>query len=370
MKHRFNDAPRYTRLLVWLLLLIAAIGWAPLAAAAPNCTASSATLSFASTTISIPSNTSIGSTLATGTATMNFNCTGLSSTDTPATIQAGQYLATLDTTNNPGGPGITFATGVPGLAVLVTATPVQATSQSGNVNDGPTSTAGYVPGSVAYVGCTRRHCTATTSGTVSASYTATLIKTGPIAPGAIPQTNLIPFWWHIPGDGTYGTSKSLGASLILPAISLTAPSCSLTTGSQNIAVTLPAVPTASLSTAGNVTGRTAFNIAVTGCPTSAKSITTYFYSGATIDTASGNLRNSSGTAANVEVQLLNGAGGSAAALSAINLAGAQAQSQNSSQYNISGGAATMNYYAQYIASGAAATAGTVNTNVTFTIAYP
>ena len=98
------------------------------------------------------------------------------------------------------------------------------------------------------------------------------------------------------------------------------------------------------------------------------SITTYFYGG-NVDTATGNLINK-GSAANVEVQLLNGPGGSAAALSTIDLAGAQATAQNSSVFNVSGGSATLNYYAQYIASGGAATAGSVSTSVTFTIAYP
>jgi type 1 fimbria pilin len=362
MMHRFNSTSRCARLFAWLLLAIAAIGWTPLAAAAPSCTSSSVTLSIP-TSVTIPTNAAVGSTLATGTATMTFTCSGLSSSNNPATIQAGQYLATLDPTNNTAGPGITFATGVSGLAVLVTATPVQATSMA-CLACGPTSTAGYVPGSVS------GNSAGTGSGTVTANYTAALIKTGPIAPGNIASINLIPFWWYIPaGPGNTGTSMSLNANLVLPAISLTAPSCSLTTGSQNITVTLPGVATKSLSAAGQVSGSTAFSIAVTGCPTSVSTITTYFYSGATIDTTTGNLLNSNGTAKNVEVQLLNGGGGSAAAGSAINLAGAQASAQNSSQYNVTGGSANMNYFAQYIATGAT-TAGTVSTSVTFTIAYP
>lgn len=359
MMHRFNVIPRCAQLLVLFLLAIVAISWAP-RASATNCTASSATLSFPST-VTIPTNAAVGSTLATGTANMLFSCTALSRTNTPATIQAGQYLATLDSTNNPNGPGITFATGVSGLAVLVNATPV-ATSSNACLACGPTSTAGYVPGSVSYA-------TSGSSGTVTANYTATLIKTGPIAPGSIPQINLIPFWWYIPGNSNgYAVSMSLNANLILPPITLTAPSCTLATGSQNIPVTLPGVPASSLSTAGQVNGRTAFHISVTGCPASVSSITTYFYGG-NVDTATGNLINK-GSAANVEVQLLNGPGGSAAALSTIDLAGAQATAQNSSVFNVSGGSATLNYYAQYIASGGAATAGSVSTSVTFTIAYP
>jgi type 1 fimbria pilin len=362
MMHRFfNHTSRCIQLFALLLLAIVAIGWAP-RAAATNCTASSATLSFPAT-VSVPTTAAVGSTLASGSATMTFSCTALSKTNTPATIQAGQYLATLDPTNNTNGPGITFSTGVSGLAVLVNGSPVATSSNSGNAGlDGPTSNAGYVPGSVS---CTTNNC----SGTVTATYTATLIKTGPIAPGTIPQINLIPFWWYIPGNGNgYSTSMSLNANLILPSIALTVPSCTLTAGSQNIAVTLPGVAASSLSTTGQVNGRTGFSIAVTGCPTSVSKITTYFYGG-NIDTTTGNLTNT-GSATNVEVQLLNGSGGSAAALSAITLTGAQATAQNSSVFNVSGGNATLNYYAQYIASGGAATAGSVSTSVTFTIAYP
>ena len=357
MMHGFTNAPRCVRLFAWLLLAIVSIGWAPLAVAAPSCTATSKTLTFP-TSVATPSGVALGSTLATGTATMTFSCTGLSRTDNPATIQAGQFLATLDSTNNTAGPGITFATGVSGLAVLVKATPVQATSAA-CLACGPTSTAGYVLGSVSG-----------TSGTVTANYTATLITTGPIAPGVIPSINLIPFWWYIPaGPSPYSVSMSLNANLVLPSITIIAPSCSVSSGSQNIAVTLQPVTTQTLATAGSVAGRTPFSISITGCPTSVTKVATYFNSGATIDAASGNLLNS-GTAKNVEVQLLNGSGGNMASLSAIDLTGTNASDQNSSQYSVAGTAATMNYFAQYIASGGTVTAGTVNTSVTFTIAYP
>jgi type 1 fimbria pilin len=358
MMHRFNNAPRRARLFAWLLLAIASIGWAPLAAAAtPNCTSASATLSFPST-VATPSGVALGSTLATGTAKMTFSCTGLSAANLPATIQAGQTLATLDSTNNTAGPGITFATGVSGLAVLVNATPVP-TSSAACLACGPTSTAGYVPGAVS----------SGTSGTVTANYTATLITTGPISPGVIPSINLIPFWWYIPGNKTFGVSMSLDANLILPSITITAPSCSVSTSSQNIAVTLQPVTAQTLATAGTVAGRTPFSISITGCPASVTKVTTFFNSGATIDTTTGNLLNS-GTARNVEVQLLNGAGGNVASLSAIDLRGTNAKAQNSSQYTVAGTAATLNYFAQYIASGGAAGAGSVSTSVTFTIAYP
>lgn len=357
MTHGFTVAARYLRHFAWLVLATAALVWASPAAAARNCMATSKTLNFP-TSVAATSGSAIGSTLATGTAAITFTCSGLSPLDNAATIQAGQTLATLDATNNTAGPGITFATGVPGLAVLVKATTVQATSNA-CLACGPTSTAGYVPGSVSGTG-----------GSFTANFTATLIKTGPIAPGTIASTNLIPFWWYIPaGPSPYSTSIALNAYLILPGITITTPTCAVSAGSQNIAVTLPTVSTATLPSAGQVAGRTPFSISITGCPTSVATVTTYFYSGATIDTTSGNLLNQ-GTATNLEVQLLNGAGGSAAALSAINLAGAQATAQNSSQYSVIGTAATLNYYAQYVAFAGATGAGSVSTSVTFTIAYP
>ena len=364
MQRFFNHAPRCIQFVALLLLAIVAIGWAPRAAAAnPICTSSgSATLSIP-TAVTIPTNAAVGTSLASGTATISFTCKNISSRTQDAYIQAGGNLATLDPTNDPSASasGITFATGVSGLAVLVTAQPVQATSAT-CLDCGPGTTAGYQPGFV--VG----NAQGTGSGTVTANYTAKLIKTGPIAPGNIPSINLIPFWWYIPADGSFGTSMSLNTNLILPAITITTPSCTLTTGSQNIVVTLPGVNASSLSTTGQVGGRTGFNIAVTGCPSSVNSITTYFYGG-NIDNTTGNLTNN-GSAKNVEVQLLNGSGGSAAALSPIDLTGAQATAQNSSVFNVSGGSATLNYFAQYIASGGAATAGSVSTSVTFIIAYP
>ena len=77
--------------------------------------------------------------------------------------------------------------------------------------------------------------------------------------------------------------------------------------------------------------------------------------------ADGNLKNATGTATGVEVQLLN------SDFSNINLAGA-AGSQNSAQATLSSGAATLNYYAQYYAT-AAAGAGSVATSVQFTMLY-
>lgn len=131
-----NQRMRWTRLAgLMLLMLLAFVGWAPSAlAAGPACSAASATLTMPSSVTVQPFASAGPISGATGTATITFSCSGLPASkatpDYTATIQAGQTLATLDATNNTNGPGITFATSIPGLAVLVTASTVQATSNS------------------------------------------------------------------------------------------------------------------------------------------------------------------------------------------------------------------------------------------------
>jgi len=167
----------YAQLFGLLMLVLMATGWAPAAQAAPNCQAASATLSMPATVVVQPDEDLGPIDGAMGTATIIFNCSGLpaskAANDYTATIQAGQTLATLDSTNNTSGPGITFATSINGLAVLVTALPVQATSRS-CLACGPTSTAGYVPGAVT---APSSAAVGSFSGTVTATYTAQLIKT-------------------------------------------------------------------------------------------------------------------------------------------------------------------------------------------------
>lgn len=334
----------------------------------PTCTASSVTLGMPSS-ISIQPDIPIGPISgATGTATIVFTCGGLPAstavTDNTATIQAGQTLATLDSTNVTAGPGITFKTNITGIALLVTATPVQATSQSGNVNDGPTSTAGYALGSVIAPSGTP---VGTYSNTVTATYTGQLVKTiaGAVAPGTINTIKLIPFWWYIPGGSVDSTSVSLSASLNLPSMTVTVPTCTISAG-NSFSVTLPTVSTQNLTANTDVAGMTPFSIAVTGCPDNV-SVASNVFSGGNINT-DGNLKNTAtGTRAakNVELQLLNGAGSNnAVAQSAINLK----NGTNSGKYDIVDDSVTLNYFVQYYAIGKT-TAGTVSSSVTYTITY-
>lgn len=126
-----------------------------------------------------------------------------------------------------------------------------------------------------------------------------------------------------------------------------------------VAVTLPTVSTTALNAAGSVAGRTAFNLALTGCGALTKA-TTFFEPGPTV-LSDGNLKNASGTATGVEVQLLNND------FSAIALNGG-ASAQNSQSVTLASGAGTLNYYAQYFATTAAG-AGSVSTSVQFSMIY-
>ncbi|HEX3379203.1 MAG TPA: fimbrial protein [Paraburkholderia sp.] len=130
----------------------------------------------------------------------------------------------------------------------------------------------------------------------------------------------------------------------------------------NFTVTLPTVSTSALAIDGTPAGGTPFTIALTNCSPDSGTAQTYFEPGPTVDTATGRLRNATGTASNVEVGLLNDD------YSLIHLGAAQT-SQNSKSAAISGGSALLKYIAQYVATGGAAGAGSVNTTTLYSIVY-
>jgi major type 1 subunit fimbrin (pilin) len=128
-------------------------------------------------------------------------------------------------------------------------------------------------------------------------------------------------------------------------------------------ITLPTVTAGALTALGQTAGTsqpTDLEFKLTGCTTATKAIAS-FENGPTVDQNSGNLINS-GTASNVQVQLLN------SSLAPINIT---TNSNNQLATNggaITSGAADLKYYARYYATDAA-TAGTVNTSVQFSMQY-
>ena len=113
---------------------------------------------------------------------------------------------------------------------------------------------------------------------------------------------------------------------------------------------MPTVSSQTLKNAGDVAGRTPFQINLTNC-TAAGKVATYFEPGATVDFNTGRLLNqaTSGAATNVNIQLL----GSNNAVIPV-LATSTNETQTNSQWvNVSaGGSADLNYYAEYYATGA------------------
>ena len=141
--------------------------------------------------------------------------------------------------------------------------------------------------------------------------------------------------------------------------------CTVNAGTtKDFTVTLPTVSKSVLAAAGDTAGRTPFTINLTGCSEGSK-VATYFEPGATVDFNTGRLKNASGTAANVQVQLL----GSNNTVIPVLAAGAGGVQTNSQLVDVSGaGSADLNYYAEYYATGAS-TPGSVATTVKYTIVY-
>lgn len=132
-------------------------------------------------------------------------------------------------------------------------------------------------------------------------------------------------------------------------------------GGNNATVTLPTVSVSALPNSGETAGTTSFRIALSECSgDTLGNAYAYFELGSAVDSSSGRLNNVSGTASNVQVQLLD------KNLTPI-VAGSASQG-NGAMAEISGGAATLEYAARYYATGAAG-AGSVSTQVDYSIVY-
>ncbi|RDI97219.1 fimbrial protein [Dyella solisilvae] len=362
MTHHLYNSRGRSRWLAYLVLMVAGCGWSSLAAAA-NCTASSATMTMPDVVITA-TNQTVGTVLATSSpVTIAFTCTGLPVTTTRsadyiATIQAGQSLATLDATNNPNGPGITFATNIPGVALLVTASPVQATSLSGNVNDGPNKYAGYPVGSVT-----------APAGSVQGSYGSTFTETfvgqlivtsTTVGTGTITGKSLIPFWWYVSGGSQYSSSINMGASLMLANSTIRSGSCSVNTDSQNLSVNLPSIIASAFTGGGAVGSKIPFNINLT-CKSASKNVLiTMTASNPGPQTGVILSTTGSGYANNVGVQVFNNAG------TPVDVTGGSSQRIATST---SKGPLSIPYTVQYYQTGSPVSAGQVNATLTFVMSY-
>ena len=141
--------------------------------------------------------------------------------------------------------------------------------------------------------------------------------------------------------------------------------CTVNAGTtKDFTVTLPTVSKSVLAVAGATAGRTPFTINLTECTAGSK-VATYFEPGSTVDFNTGRLINASGTATNVQVQLLGSSNEVIPVLAGAATGGVQANSQ---VVAVTNGSADLNYYAEYYATGAS-TPGSVATTVKYTIIY-
>ncbi|HEY0505029.1 MAG TPA: fimbrial protein [Lysobacter sp.] len=242
--------------------------------------------------VAVAAGTPVGTLLGTAATTnMVFRCTNI------PTGQKGQnlyiqasVLGPLDATDTKAN-GIIFATSVPGIALKVTGSPYQAKSEA-CPRCGPESGPGFEIGPVNRTGST---------STITNTFTAQLIKTGPITPGSIGQIQLLRFtayeYGYTPSDPYMNTMLTLNTGT-----DVTVKSCSVNAGSTDLTVTMPSIIRTQIGAAvGSTAGRTRFTIDLT-CETG---------STARIAMTSGNIYNATqgiladtGTSTNIAVQML------------------------------------------------------------------
>jgi major type 1 subunit fimbrin (pilin) len=134
---------------------------------------------------------------------------------------------------------------------------------------------------------------------------------------------------------------------------------------KDFTVTLPKIGVSAVNAdPADGVGNTKFTIKLSNCTPTAGTVSLYFEPSAKVDLATGRLKNTEGTATNVEVGLKN------ADFSKITL-GNDAATQNSQAITITGGnSAEVVYWAAYYkAPAGTATAGTVKTSTVYTLMW-
>jgi major type 1 subunit fimbrin (pilin) len=147
---------------------------------------------------------------------------------------------------------------------------------------------------------------------------------------------------------------------------LTANTCDVVVDGQtaDATVVLPTVGISQLNGATQTAGETGFVMALNNCSGTLQTASAFFEAGASVDSVTGRLKNLTGTASNVSLQLLDASSSSRAVIEAGNAN----QVTNTTYKDVTSGSATLPYAVRYYAEGAT-TAGTVISNVVYSIQY-
>ncbi|RWR00938.1 fimbrial protein [[Pantoea] beijingensis] len=147
---------------------------------------------------------------------------------------------------------------------------------------------------------------------------------------------------------------------------LTATTCDVIVDGQaaDATIVLPTVGINQLTAAGQTAGQTGFNMALSNCEGTLKTASAFFEAGSSVDLVTGRLKNVSGSATNVSLQLRDGSNAS----NEVIKAGNSNQTKNTTYVDVSSGSANLPYHVEYYANGKT-TAGTVVSNVIYSVQY-
>lgn len=163
---------------------------------------------------------------------------------------------------------------------------------------------------------------------------------------------------HLKSCGTSANAYAF-INFISGGVTFTATTCTVSTGSQNLVVTLPPVLASSLTSTGTTAGTTPFSINLTGC-TSNRNVSATLNTNSPYASANGVIAptTGSGYAGNVGIRLLQSDDATPVAFGTAFPVG-----------TTSGANFTFNLYAQYYQTASPVTPGQVQATATYTLTY-
>lgn len=164
--------------------------------------------------------------------------------------------------------------------------------------------------------------------------------------------------------------QAAGTGTIIFNGELTDTTCDVDVNGQgaDATVTLPTVSVNQLVAAGDVTGRTSFNMNLSNCVVGTigghTKVATFFQPGTTVDLGTGRLKNTTGSATNASLQLLDASN----SFAVINEGNTDQVTDTAYVTIASDGTALLPYAVEYYAEGTT-TPGTVTSSIVYNLMY-